>query len=423
MAQLYTKKTWLSEVIKDSDMNRIENACSGRKYHVFANGTDGDFSTIAEAIAQVGTDGGGTIVLHGEFTLSATINLNVSHCALTAGPKGATIKKGVGLNAPSLYIHSAVGLSSVIIQGILFDGEKTSQAAGIGEIEIGKINNLIIKDNIIEDAYADGIHIDSNVNRNIWILDNVFSGIDGYPVNHDVDTSSERLWINKNRFASFKKSAIRFYGNSPEHVYITENNIDCSGQTSTYYGIETAAGVAIAYGVIHNNIIINVYDDAIHVASAGVEVTGNEIELCGGDGIHVSGSQFVVAQNIINNVDGHGINVPIDEYSIVTGNIINDVMFHGVYMQSSTQSSVVGNLIHNCSQASHNTYSGVKLVGLNSAAHANHVASNTANKHQYGVDESGTKNHVVGNSSHGHATGAVNVTGAGSQSSSNTGTV
>jgi len=428
MVQLYNKKTWNQERILDTDMNRMENACSGRVFHVAPNGTDGDFDTIQAAIDKCELDGQGTVVLKpGVYTLDAKLTIQGDYIALMAGGD-ATLKKGVNLNDDILEIGQAgTAAKFTLLRGIIFDGNKANQTGGDRDIDILRAENLVIDQCLLKNSYKDAIRSQAQIHKNIWIKNNYFTGMEERPIYIAGGAIGSRtLKILNNKMDSFKKAGIYINPAEFENVDVVGNHLYCDAQTAEY---GMYMGTNIVNVRVSGNHIMDALNEALYVVGYQVHLIDNLIDAPGGDGIRAQIMSGVIGHNEIVNGGKNGIKLNDGNMGVVVvGNKIWVVNEHGIYLVTDTTSpvkcQVVGNLIEDCSQAAHNTYSGIKLdIGQFCGIHGNHIVATGVTRHQYGIDENGTKNHVVANSSHGHVTANVLVAGAGSINSGNTGTV
>lgn len=426
MTQIYSQKTWSSERILDSDMNRMERGIAGRVYHVFAGGTKGDFTTIQEAIDQCESDGFGTVRIHGEITITSPLTIQGDNIALVADGDGI-IKKGVSLDDNSLEIGQAgTAVNNIMIKGVIFDGNKANQTGAAYEIDILRANSLLIKDCEFKNMYGDGIHCAANTQTDHQIVGNLFeSGNDDCIIYDAQGSGLKRVRITRNTFIANLGTPIKF-GNADnaEYVVITDNLLNCVNQTAADYGILFSN--SITYIMIARNMFYDVYTDAIALSAPLIgHILDNNIMTTGGEGINIAGGQYLqIDGNSMNDIGANGIECNDLTYTNICNNTLMEIDDHGIYVYGTvTMCNIGNNLINNAGTSANNTKDAIYLDGVYCGVKSNHTTSNAGNKHRYGVNETGTKNHVVANSDHAAATGPTNVAGAGSQSSANTSTV
>ena len=425
MTQIYTQKTWSAERILDVDMNRMEYACAGRVYHVFASGTKGDFTTIQEAIDKCEADGSGTVRIHGNFTLGATLTIQGHFIALIAD-EDASIKMSLAVSILSI---GTVGTPyyNILIRGTIFDGN-TFVNAGI-EVEWARRLKIEGCRFFNFGNGAQHIYLKNKAHEDVWMKFNTHNG-DGYHIEiNSVGTTLQRIQVVGNTFIGGTQHVFYIHGTGgAKLIWICDNVFDAQGMSGANYLIYLDAGIS-AFHIERNEIFYPPSYGIIGPSISGTLLYG-EIKdnvIIGPDdyAIYINGaSNLDISHNQVKGAAQRAMQLDDLDACVVNDNLISDCQKDGIYLTTPNESIVSGNLVHNAGLLANNTYDAIVCAsGTYNGVKGNHTSSTSANKHRYGVTESGTKNHVTGNSDHGAATAGSNVAGAGSQNNGNTSTV
>jgi len=423
MTQLYDQKTWASEVILDADMNRMEYGIAGRSYHVFAGGTKGDFDDLQEAIDKCESDGGGTVVVHGEIVAQSKLTIQESNIALIGRDYGS-IKKKTDLNDTLLEIGvTGSTKENILVSGLLINGNKANQSGAARDIYVRRGTNIRIEKNKIFDGKWHALYFDNYAQNKIWVQGNYFLDIDTVGIFFDgLAASSGDINFIENILENIGDKGINFTSNAIR-VNISKNQLSAI----TLGGIVITADVSLLHlcGNIMNDIgaegillygpsgftvVGNVINDVVTLfmnlrGIANGVIGDNEMLLSGTNGIYGSDlAQLLIKGNHLTNTDEHGM------------------LFDTSYDQND-RCHIEGNLLTAVGQVLTNSYDGINANMRNSGITGNHIANPVGNMQRYGINEAGTKNHVNSNSDHGAATAGFNITGTGSQSGGNTSTV
>jgi len=423
MASRYTQKTWVSEVISSTDMNRMEAGISGRVWFVDPTGNKGDFATIALALAQCVTDGYGTIrLMSGLYTLATKLTMSTLNVAIVAN-RDATIKKGNALNDNLIEINNGY----VTLSGLIIDGNKTNQAGGASDIYLTAASDLIIENCQFNSAYTHAIMWANNTTGfNTRITNCTFYNCNTSAIYGSISGAGalRKLWIENCNFNTIVNEAVYLIlANTSYDINILNNNVDGSSMAASKIGIYVDLNTtpAARVFVMHND-VVNTTGSGIFVTASASKVDDNHTGGCVGSGIECYGNANSICDNTVDAITLYGIYIDdIVGGTIVANNNLFQVGRDGIIVTDTNclDVKITGNMMKNIGTASNNTYSGVKLVGGTTIiVDGNSVSGKAANKHKYSVDEAGTGNFIMNNTSKsdvsGGATLGINLTGAGS---------
>jgi len=422
MTQKYTQKTWASEVILDADMNRMEYGIAGRSYHVFAGGTKGDFDDLQEAIDKCESDGGGTVIVHGEIVAQSKLTVQGNNIALIGRDFGG-LKKKTNLNDVLLELGiTTTPVENVLVSGLLIDGNKANQSGSAQDIHVVRSQNIRIEKNKILNSKLSGIKFDNYAHNKVWVQGNLIESPaeDGIYFN-GLDANCADIFFLENIINNAGFQGIDYMTTS-NRVNISKNMLDTMGGE----GIHIAADIYF----------LNICENILHgVASYGLYLSGPEIFVVTGNVISDVVDFLIRMRDLGNGVVGDNILAVSGESGIygsnnvgllIKGNMLTNIDKHGIIFNTTYGNNddchIEGNLIRACSQEVNNTYDGINVDMRYSGCTGNHITNQTATKHAHGIVEAGTKNHVNSNSQDGAATSGFVVGGTGSQSGGNTST-
>lgn len=328
-----------------------------KSYGATGNGTTDDTTAIQTAISA---SGGRALYFPPGVYIAGSLNL-VSNITLFGDGVGSVLKLKAATTYSSLVLDT---VDSVTITNLKIDGNMANQS--------------VVKYGIVTIA-ATKIIIDK-----VWITGTYGHGI--YIVG-----ASSKVSVTNSKFWSIGTDATSRAVFALDSTYVTvENN-----------NIESILGFGLTlqntpYSVLSGNTIgsITNYDGIIVYNCTSVVVSGNSINTTGDSGIVLE----------------------LSTYCTVTGNNIKGVTYVGIYLAGSSYNNITGNLIKDASQATHNTYSDIKIQisGATNSTYntitGNSLYATAANKSKYGIEEADVNqnyNVVNFNSTSGQVTAAI----------------
>ncbi len=206
----------------------------------YNGGDPRDFATINDAIDDVGTLPGDTIIVcRGTYTEHVIIDV-VDLTLLGFGCSETIIVSPGGTNGISILADSAT----------IGHFEITGGINGIESSSIDSIDFTVIKHNCIHDNTADGIHFDEgsdNIIRNNDIFSNddegVFFGIFG--------STSDRNWIGNNKVHDNGANGITMQDDSSTDNEINQNDVRDNGPS--HWGIDVESDILVKKNKVISN--------------------------------------------------------------------------------------------------------------------------------------------------------------------------
>lgn len=269
----------------------------------------------------------------------------------------ACANKALYLIGGNTYLHTGLNLNAPI--SIIGDGRTTLKTKGARCFELSgaTINGLIIDNLILENAGAAGggnndaagIYGASCVITNSRITNN---NLDGFGVGISISGGASNILYNDSYGGSYTtqgKDGRNIVAFNRIYDTLAPTRIGTGGgssiftQDSGYWEIignrcENMQGGILSptYGVVANNVLINIFDDnGIYASgSINVSITGNYIEKTLGDGIALNNTQFcAISGNVISAPSNSGIRLQQGNDMQITGNIIRGGVNTGAYMR------------------------------------------------------------------------------------------
>ena len=231
------------------------------------------------------------------------------------------------------------------IYGNTFGSSNLAQSISYQVLYIYYADNTEVYDNIFEYLdYTSTIYAvymyyspDSKVNNNIFRNVNHVSGLYGLYCYYSPGTEVSGNTFENYRTGNAQCYPIYIYHSSQTSYNVSDNIIDGSGGTSTFYGIYIANG---SYSTVNNNTVKNVVNSAttygIMLSSCSyADVTDNTVENLTGTGTSTMYPYYMSSCSYINFTGNKGLNNRNGGY------------VYGVYATSCTYSTFHNNLMDN----------------------------------------------------------------------------
>lgn len=335
-------------------------------------GGEGDYTTIAAALAAVPAGGADVLVKRGTYTLTANINVPARTTLRGEGADATTIKLGNGLGTNVINVLS--GADDVTIRDLTVDGNRLNQPSNSNCIYTVAARTTVLNCHVLN---ANGYNIVG------------FPGATDFRVQGCISEGARDEGIEfhgvvrgsavGNLVRNIGKNGIYVYANTTSNaanvckdITIADNVVEGSSALSSGYANirvdDRAEGVTVSGNVVAGGgtscFGINVSSSIAAYPVRSVTVVGNTVRNVPSTGINVDRAIGTTVQG--NTVYGalQGIAVAVNSKgTALTGNVLEGCQRSGILLFDCTDFTVTGNICRNngLDQAQTNHYHGITL--------------------------------------------------------------
>lgn len=310
---------------------------------VAADGT-GDFTDIQDGIDELPADGGDVFIKNGTYTITATIQVDVSNVRLIGMGSATIIKTDTECEINAITIGSGIITpDNVKILGIKFDGNKANQTHFVNgqAINMATNNSNVEIDHCIFLNQKGFTMQQIGVATNLKITNNymtggsslLFADVEGFTYSNNYFNSACPTVLNftlcnngiiTNNYFKNTSSGAGPIGSinaaDGSNLVITDNTFD----TPRYTGI-SLTGVDVF--TIKGNYITGGQTGGIVIYSGtNFNIIGNQIISCNFYALYIStASNGIIEGNNFKTIDRQGINATALSSSVINGNTFQDM--------------------------------------------------------------------------------------------------
>lgn len=320
--------------------------------------------------AAISTSRGGEVfVRNGTYSISQSIDAQVSNVNLIGESWGADLVAGPALTDPTgLCGYSAIvcikGVSGWTISNLQFDGNAPAQgncSSQCGnDLEIDYSTHMTVEDNYLHSAKSDGLHFYKDSYS--WVLDNYLANdrVNGIFLNNNPSPYNGLGYWNVVRANDVNGSSDVGISDSEINDIITQNLVDnitsSNGDANSHIGILLGDVGNDTGTIVSDNTLYNIPYTCIALGTSQVAyrptVDGNQLYDCG-NGIDTQADSPIISNNQITSTTGTA-GACTSGYGIMTSsgstdttlsfNTVNDTTGTGICLNGGTATVTGGSV-------------------------------------------------------------------------------